>query len=218
MPGEKCCFCPKPKMIISHPSPCEPLVIPNGCTKGGICPPCQGRYSLARKYTNDICIDDPSCVGMTGFGLPQFATVCSQFADVRSRCPLSCGDCYSDDIDCHGALINDVMCSAFAHIRLKCARTCAAGPIIKIPGPIVTKIIPGKVPVAVANPIAPAGPPPVVIGPKVTPRKVPVVVPNPVAPAGPPPVVNVPKVIPGKVPVALPNPVAPAGPPPVVIA
>ena len=97
MPGEKCCFCPKPKMIISHrnvaiseidnshSNPCEPLVIPNGCTKGGVCPPCQGRYSLERRYTNDMCIDEPACVSMTGFGLPQFATVCSQFADVRRR-------------------------------------------------------------------------------------------------------------------------------------
>ena len=80
-----------------------------------------------------------------------------------SRCPVSCGDCYNDDIDCHGALVNDVMCAAFAHIRLKCARTCAAGPIVKIPGPIVTPFIPGKVPVVNPNPVAPAGPPPAVI-------------------------------------------------------
>ena len=55
------------------------------------------------------------------------------------------------------------MCAAFAHIRLKCARTCAAGPIVKIPGPIVTPFIPGKVPVVNPNPVAPAGPPPAVI-------------------------------------------------------
>ena len=54
------------------------------------------------------------------------------------------------------------MCSAFAHIRLKCARTCAAGPIVKIPGPIVTTNITGIVPVVAPKPVAPAGPPPAV--------------------------------------------------------
>ena len=102
-PGEKCCFCPKPKMVLkhqhvahgmtevigSHPSlvsePCSPLVIPNGCTKGGVCPPCPGMVAYNRRYTNDICVDEPVCSSMAGFGLPQFAAVCSQFADVRYR-------------------------------------------------------------------------------------------------------------------------------------
>ena len=52
------------------------------------------------------------------------------------------------------------MCSAFAHIRLKCARTCAAGPIVKIPGPVLATVIPGTVPVVDPIPVAPAGPPP----------------------------------------------------------
>ena len=96
MPGEKCCFCPKPKIVIGHhhvsnglskviengDSPCSPLVVPNGCTVGGVCPPCN---SLGRQYTNDLCVDDPSCSSMTGFGSAQFVTMCSQFADVRSR-------------------------------------------------------------------------------------------------------------------------------------
>ena len=96
MPGEKCCFCPRQKIIMSHQhvanglpeviendaSPCSPLVIPNGCTVGGVCPPCN---SVGRQYTNDLCVDDPSCSSMNGFGDAQFATLCSQFADVRSR-------------------------------------------------------------------------------------------------------------------------------------
>ena len=91
MPGERCCFCPKPKMSISHQhvasgvseiisansSPCSALVIPNGCTVGGVCPACNG---LKREFTNDICVDDPSCTSMA-----LSTTVCSQFSDVRYR-------------------------------------------------------------------------------------------------------------------------------------
>ena len=76
---------------------------------------------------------------------------------------MSCGDCYEDDIDCRGALINDVLCSAFAHIRLKCAKTCAAGPIVKpipgvvLPTPPVVPAVPAVPPVP-AGPVAPAVP------------------------------------------------------------
>ena len=61
---------------------------------------------------------------------------------LRFRCPVSCGDCYQDDIDCRGALITDALCAAFAHIRLKCAHTCAGGPIVKHPVPVGIKSVP----------------------------------------------------------------------------
>lgn len=95
--GEKCCFCPKPKILVSHQhaakgglevtdtNPCEPIVIENGCTKGGICPPCPKFSPLDPKYTNDLCVDEPNCGSMAGVGQLPWATICSQFADVRRR-------------------------------------------------------------------------------------------------------------------------------------
>jgi len=139
-PGEQCCFCPKPKARISHghvaeglmemispPSesgnPCASLVIPNGCTVGGTCPSCNG---IRREFTSDVCVDEPSCprVGLT-------RTICSTFADIRARCPLSCGDCCHDDEECRGLPLNDQLCSSFSHIRKKCRSTCGTCDIEK---------------------------------------------------------------------------------------
>ena len=86
-PGEQCCFCPKPRppVVGGAPlapvgppgNPCESLVIPNGCTVGGTCPSCNGNQ---REFTSDVCVDEPTCptIGLT-------RTICSTFADIRSR-------------------------------------------------------------------------------------------------------------------------------------
>ena len=93
-PGEQCCFCPKPRAAIGHghvaegllenlsnpgspDNPCSSIVIPNGCTLGGTCPSCNG---VRREFTSDLCFDEPSCprIGLT-------RTICSTFADIRSR-------------------------------------------------------------------------------------------------------------------------------------
>ena len=67
------------------------------------------------------------------------------------RCPVSCGDCYHDDIDCRGAFVNDALCAAFAHIRTKCAHTCASGPVVK--APVVDPIIAIAAPAVVPEPV-----------------------------------------------------------------
>jgi len=131
-PGEQCCFCPKPRPLIAQEelapvgapgNPCASLVIPNGCTVGGTCPSCNG---VRREFTSDVCVDEPTCptIGLT-------RTICSTFADIRSRCPLSCGDCCTDDDECRGLPLNDALCSSFAHIRKKCPSTCGTCDIEK---------------------------------------------------------------------------------------
>ena len=47
------------------------------------------------------------------------------------RCPLSCGDCCTDDDECRGLPLNDALCSSFAHIRKKCPSTCGTCDIEK---------------------------------------------------------------------------------------
>ena len=88
-PGEQCCLCPNPRPIMSHThwtdgindessgNPCSKMVSPNGCTVGGICPPCGGSN---RAFTNAECVDEPSC---SRLGLTR--ALCSAFDDIRHR-------------------------------------------------------------------------------------------------------------------------------------
>ena len=89
-PGEHCCFCPNPRQPLSDKhwsrgnnaemfgNPCSAMVSSNGCTVGGICPPCGG---LNLAFTNDIRVDEPVCAGL---GLTR--TLCSVFDNIRYRC------------------------------------------------------------------------------------------------------------------------------------